>query len=430
MSQNAINASVVHHDQDRQVHPLIIVGGGLVGGLCALLFAKAGIQPLVLDAAPELDAAILKQRDPRVLALSPATISLLEHAGVWRHIQRKADYVGMQVWARDGYGQLDFGSTSLNDLFNNKILNHSESMGSMVEPSVLGLAIQAQLQQLGGYQTDVRVKRIEQLSDSWQLTLQDGRQLTTTLLVGADGGHSFVRQCAGIAVDELDYQQVAVSCAIRTEKPHQHIARQVFLPTGPLAFLPMVDLAEQSAGHWQSVVWTLPEQDALALSALTDEAFLVEINQASGAMLGTVQQVVSRAKFPLKAKQAQRYVLPHLALIGDAAHVVHPMAGQGVNLGCLDAALLVDSIMNDASRGLWASWQSLNRYEVARRSDNSAMMHALSMLGWIQGSRLKPVQWLKSEGMHRISRMPTLLQLFTEHASGRNSLKKTRYAHT
>lgn len=409
-----------------QIHPLIIIGGGLVGGLCALLFAKAGIKPIVLDAAPVLDEGILAQRDPRVLALSPATINLLQHAGVWQHIQRKADYVGMQVWARDGYGQLDFGVVDAQQ--QGALL--ADIMGSMVEPSVLGLSIQAQIkQQLGeNYRSKVKAKRIERFTYYWQVTLEDGSQLNTSLLVGADGANSFVRQSAGIGCDALDYQQIAISCAIRTELPHQQVARQVFLPTGPLAFLPMVDLEDKESGHWQSVVWTLPEQDALALAALNDDDFRVAIHRASGHMLGNVQQVVSRAKFPLKARQAQRYVEPHLALIGDAAHVVHPMAGQGVNLGCLDAALLVDCIMQDASRGLWASWQSLNRYEVARRADNSAMMHGLSMLGWLQGSTLRPLQWLKNEGMHQVGRRPVLLHWFSEQASGRKSLKHTRYA--
>ena len=409
-----------------QVHPLIIIGGGLVGGLCALLFAKAGIKPIVLDAAPPLDEGILAQRDPRVLALSPATINLLQHAGVWRHIQRKADYVGMRVWARDGYGQLDFGVV---DAPQQGVLQ-ADVMGSMVEPSVLGLSIQAQLQQQIGdnYHSRVKVKRIERFSQHWQVTLEDGSQLNTSLLVGADGANSFVRQSAGIGCDELDYQQVAISCAIRTELPHQQVARQVFLPTGPLAFLPMADLDDSEAGHWQSVVWTLPEQDAQELAALSDQAFLEAIQRASGHMLGQVQQVVSRARFPLKARQAQRYVEPHLALVGDAAHVVHPMAGQGVNLGCLDAGLLVDAVMRDASRGLWGSWQSLNRYEVARRAENSAMMHGLSMLGWLQTSQLRPLQWLKNEGMHQVAGRPFLLQWFAEQASGRKSLKDTRYA--
>lgn len=400
---------------------VVIVGGGLVGGLCALLFAEAGIQAIVLDAAPEFDEKLLAQRDPRVLALNPATMSLLARTQVWQHIQRRADYVGMQVWTRDGYGQLDFGNTESSSAL-------PDILGSMVEPSVLGLAIQQQLkQQVQQYITQAKVKTIERFTDYWQITLQDGRQFNTALLIGADGGNSFVRRAVGIDADELDYQQTAISCAIRTAKPHQHIARQVFLPTGPLAFLPMADIADPEQGHWQSVVWTLPEQDATELSALSDADFLIKINQASGAMLGEVQQVQSRAWFPLKAKQAQRYVLPNLALIGDAAHVVHPMAGQGVNLGCLDAALLVDCLLKDHQRGIWASWQALNRYEAARRVDNSIMMHGLSILGWLQSTDITPVQWARNEAVHWVAQLPSLLAQFNHQASGWPALKNTRY---
>jgi 2-octaprenylphenol hydroxylase len=405
-----------------QMEKVVIVGGGLVGGLCALLFAEAGIQAIVLDAAPELDDNLLQQRDARVLALSPATISLLKRTQVWQHIQRRANYVGMQVWTRDGYGQLDFGQTDL-------MQQSGQTLGSMVEPSVLGLAIQQQLkQQVQQYITQAQVKQIERFSEHWQVTLQDGQQINTALLIGADGGNSFVRRTVGIDVDELDYHQTAMSCAIRTEKPHRHIARQVFLPTGPLAFLPMTDVADTEQGHWQSVVWTLPEQDATELSALSDTDFLIKINQASGAMLGEVQQVQSRASFPLKAKQAQRYVLPHVALIGDAAHVVHPMAGQGVNLGCMDAAVLVDCILKDFQRGVWAGWQALNRYESARRVENSMMMHGLSALGWLQGTDITPIQWARNEGAHWLSQRPSLLDQFNQQASGWPSLKNTRYS--
>ena len=418
---------------NNQVEPVVIVGGGLVGGLCALLLAKAGVQAIVLDAALPLDDTILNQRDARVWALSAASISLLTHVGVWQHIQRKADYYGMQVWTRDGYGELVFGQAEQD-------VRHSKQdiLGSMVEPSVLGLAIQQELnRQVKQYRTQVRVKRIERLTDTWQITLNSGEQINTSLLIGADGGNSFVRRSVGIDIDELDYQQTAVTCAIRTEKPHQHIARQIFLPTGPLAFLPMTDLddadpdlpqTEDANGHWQSVVWTMSEQDAEEIQQLNDADFLAAITQASGSMLGQVLEVQSRASFPLIAKQAQRYVLPHLALIGDAAHVVHPLAGQGVNLGCLDAALLVDSLLLDHERGLWAHFQTLNRYETKRRTHNSVMMHSFSALGWLQRDRLRPLQWLRNEGLHIVGNNKLFLDKFTEQASGKSAIKDTRYA--
>ena len=424
---------------NNKIEPVVIVGGGLVGGLCALLLAKAGVQAIVLDAAPPLSDTVLQQRDARVWALSTASIGLLKHVDVWQHVQRKADYYGMQVWTRDGYGMLDFGQTQHDAPHDPKDL-----LGSMVEPSVLGLAIQQELtHQVQQYRTQVRVQRIDKLTDSWQITLNNGECINTSLLIGADGGNSLVRQAAGIDIDQLDYQQAAITCAIRTEQPHQQVARQVFLPTGPLAFLPMTDLGisdhaelhhteDQSInkqGHWQSVVWTMPEQDAEEFKQLSDADFLTAITKASGSMLGKVLEVQSRAAFPLIAKQADRYVLPHLALIGDAAHVVHPLAGQGVNLGCLDAAVLVDCLLRDHERGLWAHFQSLNRYETQRRSHNSVMMHSFSALGWLQGKRLRPIQWLRNEGLHVVANNPLFLDKFTQQASGQSAIKDTRYAH-
>ena len=419
---------------NNRIEPVVIVGGGLVGGLCALLLAKAGVQAIVLDAAQPLTDSVLQQRDARVWALSTASIGLLKHVGVWQHVQRKADYYGMQVWTRDGFGMLDFGQTQ-----QGVPQNANDLLGSMVEPSVLGLAIQHELtNQVQQYRTQVRVQRIDKLTDGWQITLNNGECMNTSLLIGADGGKSVVRQAAGIGIDQLDYQQAAITCAIRTEKPHQRIARQIFLPTGPLAFLPMTDLAVSSEhvsqqtdaeGYWQSVVWTMPEQDAEEFNQLSDADFLLAITKASGSMLGNVLEVQSRASFPLIAKQADRYVLPHLALIGDAAHVVHPLAGQGVNLGCLDAAVLVDNLLRDYERGLWAHFQTLNRYETQRRTHNSVMMHSFSALGWLQGKRLRPIQWLRNEGLHVVANNKLFLDKFTEQASGESAIKDTRYAH-
>ena len=172
----------------------------------------------------------------------------------------------------------------------------------------------------------------------------------------------------------------------------------------------------------------MPEQDAEDIQNLNDADFLAAITQASGSMLGQVLAVQSRASFPLIAKQAERYVLPHLALIGDAAHVVHPLAGQGVNLGCLDAALLVDSLLLDYERGLWAHFQTLNRYETKRRTHNSVMMHSFSALGWLQRDRLRPLQWLRNEGLHVVANNKLFLDKFTQQASGKSALKDTRYA--
>ena len=403
---------------------VVIIGGGLVGGLTALLLAKGGIQATVLDAAPILDAEkVLSVANPRVLALSQATIHLLKTVNVWDKLARQMPYTGMQVWNKNGYGEINFGQAS------QKMPSDEQSLGSMVEPSILNLAIQQQmLQQVQDYRTQVKVVRVEQGVHCWIVQLADGTTLKTKLVIGADGANSFVREQAMIELDVLDYQQAGLSCAIRTTMPHQYVARQIFLPTGPLAFLPMASLNAEQAEHWISIVWTLPDDYADEYSALNDAQFMQLLTRESHHMLGEVLEVTPRAKFPLKARAAQRYVKAGLALIGDAAHVIHPLAGQGVNIGCLDAAVLCDVLLKDKQRGVWAHEQTLKRYEHQRKGQNDAMMHSMSALGFIETSELFPFVWARNFGLKQVENQATLKALFLAQANGLSSLKQTQYA--
>jgi 2-polyprenylphenol 6-hydroxylase len=403
---------------------VVIVGGGLVGGLTALLLAQGGVQATVLDAAPVLDQEkTLAVMNPRVLALSQATIHLLKTVDVWNDLARQMPYSGMQVWNKNGYGEINFGHVS------EQQPQSDQALGSMVEPSVLNVAIQQKmLQQLKDYRTQVKVIRIEQIPQGWSIQLADGTILKTKLLIGADGANSFVREQAYIDLDVLDYKQAAISCAIKTSQPNQYVARQIFLPTGPLAYLPMASLDAQENGYWQSIVWTLPDDYADEYSALTDQDFMRLLTQESLQMLGEVVDVRSRAQFPLKARAAQRYIKSGLALIGDAAHVIHPLAGQGVNIGCLDAAVLCDVLLHDLQRGVWANEQTLLRYEHQRKGQNDAMMHSMSAIGWFESSELFPFVWARNFGLKQVEQFDWFKDRFMQQANGLGALKQTRYA--
>ncbi|MDA0696101.1 MAG: FAD-dependent monooxygenase [Proteobacteria bacterium] len=403
---------------------VVIVGGGLVGGLTALLLAQGGVQAIVLDAAPVLDQEkTLAVMNPRVLALSQATIHLLKTVDVWNDLARQMPYSGMQVWNKNGYGEINFGHAS------EQQPQSDQALGSMVEPSVLNVAIQQKmLQQLKDYRTQVKVIRIEQIPQGWSIQLADGTILKTKLLIGADGANSFVREQAYIDLDVLDYKQAAISCAIKTSQPNQYVARQIFLPTGPLAYLPMASLDAQENGYWQSIVWTLPDDYADEYSALTDQDFMRLLTQESLQMLGEVVEVRSRAQFPLKARAAQRYIKSGLALIGDAAHVIHPLAGQGVNIGCLDAAVLCDVLLHDLQRGVWANEQTLLRYEHQRKGQNDAMMHSMSAIGWLESSELFPFVWARNFGLKQVEQFDWFKDRFMQQANGLGALKQTRYA--
>lgn len=403
---------------------VVIVGGGLVGGLTALLLAQGGVQATVLDAAPVLDQdKTLAVMNPRVLALSQATIHLLKTVDVWNDLARQMPYSGMQVWNKNGYGEINFGHASEQPPY------ADQALGLMVEPSVLNVAIQQKmLQQLKDYRTQVKVIRIEQTPQGWSIQLADGTTLKTKLLIGADGANSFVREQAYIDLDILDYKQAAISCAIKTTQPNQYVARQIFLPTGPLAYLPMASLDAQENGYWQSIVWTLPDDYADEYSALTDQDFMRLLTQESLQMLGVVVEVRSRAQFPLKARAAQRYIKSGLALIGDAAHVIHPLAGQGVNIGCLDAAVLCDVLLHDLQRGVWANEQTLLRYEHQRKGQNDAMMHSMSAIGWLESSELFPFVWARNFGLKQVEQFDWFKDRFMQQANGLGALKQTRYA--
>ena len=407
------------------VFDVVIIGGGLVGGLTALLLAQGGVQATVLDAAPILDAGKTKSvANPRVLALSQATIHLLKTVGVWEKLARQQPYTGMQVWNKNGYGEINFGHATA------QTPSVEQALGSMVEPSLLNLAIQEKmLEQLQDYRTQVKVTAIEQgVGGIWQIHLADGTQLKTRLLIGADGANSFVREQAFIDIDVLDYKQAGISCAIKTAQPHQHVARQIFLETGPLAYLPMASLNLEEQGHWQSIVWTLPEDYAEEYAALSDQEFIQLLTRESHHMLGEVLEASPRATFPLKARAAQQYVQDGLALIGDAAHVIHPLAGQGVNIGCLDAAVLCDVLLHDKTRGVWAHEQTLQRYEHLRKGQNDAMMHSMSAIGWMETTQLFPVVWARNLGLKQVEQLPVLKDAFMAQANGLGLLKDTRYA--
>ena len=411
-------------NQQTQVLDVVIIGGGLVGGLTALLLAQGDVQATVLDAAPILDAEkTLAVANPRVLALSQATIHLLKTVNVWSKLARHMPYSGMQVWNKNGYGEINFGAS------NERTPAIEQALGSMVEPSILNLAIQQQmLQQVQDYRTQVKVTRLERGVGVWHIYLADGTQLQTKLVIGADGANSFVREQAFIDFDVLDYRQAGLTCAIRTAQPHQHVARQIFLETGPLAYLPMASLHAEQEGHWQSIVWTLPDDYAEEYAKLNDDDFTQLLTRESHHMLGEVLEATPRAIFPLKARAAQRYVQDGLALIGDAAHVIHPLAGQGVNIGCLDAAVLCDVLLHDFKRGVWAHEQTLKRYEHRRKGQNDAMMHSMSAIGWMETTTLFPVVWARNFGLKQVEQQPALKDAFMAQANGLSLLKDTRYA--
>ncbi|MEH6768345.1 FAD-dependent monooxygenase [Psychrobacter sp.] len=420
----------------------LIIGSGIVGATLALKLAQDKMPVTLIDARPERDESawqhVLSKRDARVYALSMASINLLNDIGAWQKIaasKRKADYSQMQVWQLNGMGELLFGESEDSGAEDNSSKNHEPTLlGSMVEPAVIEHALWQRLHEIdvSDYLTLIAGHKVVNMDwlgvqQGYRVTLDNGEAIDACLLVGADGRGSFVRQQAGIGVDTLDYKQTAICCAIQTEKPHQATARQAMLPTGTLALLPLADITDvdkASPQHWQSIVWTLPRNQALALIEEEDRFIADKLAAASNYELGAINQIESIASFPLAAQQAKSYVADNLVLIGDAAHGVHPLAGQGLNLGMLDVTVLCEQLTHDFTRSggtLWGSNQTLRHYERSRRPHNSLMMHSFSALNWLfAGSlaQMRPVQQIRNEGMYRVSKIKPLMRLFAKQASG------------
>lgn len=418
----------------------LIIGGGIVGGTFALKLAQAEMPVTLIDARPERSEAdwqqVLSQRDARVYALSLASIELLKEVGAWQKIaasERKADYSQMQVWQLNGRGELLFGDSDNNSNGSNQD-SLPKMLGSMVEPAVIEHALWQRLSapDVSQYLTVIDGQKVVDMdwlgaTQGYRVTLDNDTVIDANLLVGADGRGSFVRKQAGIELDILDYNQTAICCAIQTEKPHLATARQAMLPTGTLALLPLADITDEDKAnpqHWQSIVWTLPRNQALALVEEHPRYIADKLAAASHYELGAIHKIESIASFPLAAQQAKTYVADNLVLIGDAAHGVHPLAGQGLNLGMLDVKALNEQLTYDYARSgnkLWGANQTLRSYERLRRPHNSLMMHSFSALNWLfAGSlaQMRPIQQLRNEGMYRVSKIKPLMRLFAKQASG------------
>ncbi|TFZ24138.1 2-octaprenyl-3-methyl-6-methoxy-1,4-benzoquinol hydroxylase [Stutzerimonas stutzeri] len=391
---------------------LIIVGAGMVGSTLALALEASGLDILVLDASP-LEAADFDPQggfEPRVSALSAASQRIFERLGAWPGMsaRRVSPYTDMHVWDGSGTGQIHFSAETV----------HAEVLGHIVENRVVQDALLETMQRRGGQRLlgAARLERLERTPQGWQLTLDDGRQLNAPLLVAADGANSAVRRLAGCETREWDYLHQAIVTSVRCSEPHQRTAWQRFTDDGPLAFLPLERDGDQ---HWCSIVWSVTELEARRLMALDDVAFRAALGRAFEQRLGEVEEVDPRLCIPLRQRHAKRYVQPGLALIGDAAHTIHPLAGQGVNLGLLDAAVLAEVIEAAMARGERPEdIRVLSRFERRRMPHNLAMMAAMEGFERLFQADPLPLRWLRNTGLKAVQALPEAKALFVRQALG------------
>ncbi len=389
------------HDFD-----VIIVGGGAVGATLACALKDSDLSIALLDAQAPTPFDPNAEVDLRVFALSMASRRILQAVGAWDAIAaaRISPYRDMRVWDAGGEGSIHFDSAALGE----------PELGYIVENRLLQHALWAQLRDQARVTLlhPAQPEAFTLTDDGATLAVSGGRRLKARLVVAADGAGSATRSLAGIEVENTPYGQRAVVAHVRTVEPHQATAWQRFLKTGPVAFLPLAD------GR-VSVVWSADEAEAERILALDDAAFCAALTQASAARLGEVLSTTKRLAFPLQRLHAREYVRPRFALAGDAAHAPHPLAGQGVNLGVLDAAALADVVSDAAHAGRDIGDHGvLRRYERWRKGDNLAMIFALDGFKRLFSNDVAPLPMMRNAGLRAVERFTPLKHAFVRRAMG------------
>ncbi len=389
--------------------PCVIVGGGMVGLGLALALAKQQVPVTLLEKTPYA-SQIQEGFDGRVSAIAYGTTLFLEEIGAWQAMRPHAEPI-LDIRIVDGdapqflhYDHQDVGSDPMGYIIENRYIRQGLLSAANEQPGITMMEGRSLLS-------------TEQAEGGLTLQLDDGTTLITSLAVAADGKRSQLRDMAGITISVKDYHQTAIVCMVSHSEPHDGVALERFLPSGPFAVLPMTD--DASGTHRSAVVWTEKTTYAEGYLALDKAAFNAELQQRFGEYWGEVSMPGKRWSYPLTLLKANRMVAPRVALIGDAAHGIHPIAGQGVNLGLRDAQILAQKVARHHHVGLDIGDSSvLDDYERARRLDITSMMQVTDGLNELFRSPFAPVIAARRLGLATVNRIPPLKQLLMRHAMG------------
>lgn len=383
-----------------------IAGGGMIGAACALALARKGFEVVLVEAREPAPWRAEDHEDLRVIALAPSSAKLLDELGVWNTVRdaRVSPYSRMRVWDAESGAELHFDATQ----------EGRAELGWIVENKLLQWTLWQALEQAGVRRVcPGELRDFEARADRVSLELNEGEPLSARVLVIADGAKSTLRDKAGIQTRGRDYVQRAVVAHVATEKSHEATAWQRFLNEGPIALLPLRD------GR-SSIVWTLPEAEAQRVLALDDNAFCEAVGFATDFRLGRIVETTPRASFPLRLQLATAYASERCVLLGDAAHAVHPLAGQGANLGLRDVAELVSVLgeARDANRD-FAAIHVLQRYARRRRSADTLDALSFDALSRTFAWRAPPLVALRGFGLRAVDAMGSVKRKLTAHAAGR-----------
>jgi 2-octaprenylphenol hydroxylase len=384
---------------------VVIVGGGLVGASLALALKAAGLKLAVLEARPPQPFADDAGWDSRVYAISPGSAAFLASCGVWQGLDlaRMNRIEEMRILGDDARSRLDFNAYDAG----------LRELAFIVENRRLQHALWSALQGASAIEiiTPATCKALAFTAGAAQLELGDGRILSARLVIAADGADSWVRAQTAIAAEVRLYRQTAVVANFATARPHRDVAYQWFRRDGVLALLPL-------PGDRVSMVWSTADEHAAELVGLAPEALAAQVAGASQGALGGLNLITPAAAFPLRLQRVRQLVLPRLALVGDAAHNLHPLAGQGVNLGFRDAHELARVLTQRGFQTDCGDYPLLRRYERARREDIAAMQSATDALQRLFNNDSPGLAKLRNFGLRLTDHQPRLKNLLVQHAVG------------
>jgi 2-octaprenyl-6-methoxyphenol hydroxylase len=392
------------HSVDETRVELIVVGGGLVGLTLAIACAEAGIEVALIDR--EDPATMLAEPfDGRTTAIAHGSQQVLQGIGLWPLLAAEAEPI-LEIRVADGgsplflhYDHADIGDHPLGYIVENRVLRRALMARAAQLPALRHLA-------------PLAVERVERELSGATAHLADGSILRGALVAACDGRNSPLRRAAGIETLEWTYPQISIVCTVRHEKPHQGVAVEHFLPAGPFAILPMTE-------NRSSIVWTERADLAPRMLALDAASFAAELGRRFGDFLGALEVVGPRFSYALSLLHAERYAAPRLALVGDAAHVIHPIAGQGLNLGIRDVAALAELVVDARRLGLDIADQGvLERYERWRRFDNIMLAAVTDSLNRLFSNAVPPVKLARDLGLAMVDRLPPVKRLLMRHAMG------------
>ncbi len=392
-------------------YDVIILGAGMVGALTAVLTAQKGLTVALIDKhSGQFDLSVPPAYDARVSAISLSSQQLLEAAGAWQKIDksRLAPYHKMVVWDGLGDGYVDFDAHQF----------QRGDLGQLVENAVLCDALMQCVQDTRGIDLYLGQSVEEQgyTAQGVAVTLTSDRQLEASVLIAADGANSQVRLNNGFDTVEWDYGHHAIVTTVEIDQPHQNTAWQAFGEEGILAFLPLPSVADR---HFVSIVWSVPPADAEALMALDEAKFCQRLHYATNRRFNALSLTVPRQAIPLRQRHAKHYVQENIALVGDAAHTIHPLAGQGANLGFSDVSALVPILVKAHQRGeALGSLKTLRRYQRARMLDNIAMSASMEAFKRTFSTQQPMVVQLRNMGMSLCHRSVSVKRQLVAHAAG------------